>query len=113
MRSSGQIRFLGVVQLVLGLFLIGFMGVITLNVAPLLLNPAPTAGGARFTGTSQQAQLILALFGTVILFGFGSGLSGLWQIMTGRRNKWVVFVVLGIGVALMVVAAALNQLLGR
>src|SRR5512144_62657 len=74
MRSSGQIRFLGVVQLVLGLFLIGFMGVITLNVAPLLLNPAPTAGGARFTGTSQQAQLILALFGTVILFGFGSGL---------------------------------------
>ncbi len=50
-------------------------------------------------GKPEQAQLILGLFGMVIVFGLGSIVSGLYQIVTGRRNKWlfilmVVFVVL-------------------
>lgn len=44
---------------------------------------------AQFTGTPEQAQLILGLFGMVIAFGLGSIASGLFQIKTGRRNKWL------------------------
>lgn len=72
------------------------MGTITYNLAPLMFG----AGKARFTGRPEQAQLILGLFGMVIVFGLGSIVNGLYQIKTGRRNKWlfifmvVLFVVL-------------------
>lgn len=92
LRTAKQVRRLGWLQLLIGVFLVGLMGTITYNLAPSLLPSAATTttrGGARFTGTPQQAQLILGLFGMVIVFGLGSILSGLWQIKTGRRNKWL------------------------
>ena len=90
LRTAKQVRRIGWLQLAIGVFLIGLMGTITYNVAPLLLQAGESAGGgARFTGTPQQAQLILALFGMVLVFGLGSIASGIWQIKTGRRNKWL------------------------
>ncbi len=90
LRTATQVRRLGWLQLAIGVFLVGLMGTITYNLAPSLLpSAAATRGGARFTGTPEQAQLILGLFGMVLVFGLGSMLSGLWQIKTGRRNKWL------------------------
>lgn len=96
LRSAKQVRRLGWMQVAIGVFLVGLMGTITYNVAPLLLQAGESAGGARFTGTTQQAQLILALFGMVLVFGFGSILSGIWQIKTGRRNKWLFIIMVAL-----------------
>lgn len=104
MRTSKQVRLLGFAQLVLGLFLIGFMGAITFYLAPLMLNPAAADAGTSFTGTSAQAKIILILFGLVMAFGAGSGLSGLWQIVTGRRNKWITLIALAICALLIIFA---------
>ncbi|HEX8636306.1 MAG TPA: hypothetical protein VF703_19450 [Pyrinomonadaceae bacterium] len=102
LRTARQVRRLGWLQLAIGVFLVGLMGTITYNLAPSLLPPAAETrgGGAGFTGTPEQAQLILALFGLVIAFGLGSILSGLWQIKTGRRNKWLFIVMLVLFVVL-------------
>jgi MFS family permease len=89
LRTAKQVRRLGWLQLAIGVFLIGLMGTITYNLAPALLRVGESADGSRFTGTPLQAQLILALFGMVLVFGLGSVASGLWQIKTGRRNKWL------------------------
>ena len=92
LRTAKQVRRLGWLQLLIGVFLVGLMGTITYSLAPLLLQAGESAGSsssARFTGTTQQAQLILALFGMVLVFGLGSIVSGVWQIKTGRRNKWL------------------------
>lgn len=91
LRTAKQVRRLGWLQLAIGVFLVGLMGTITYNLAPLMFPLTAETGdrGARFTGTPEQAQLILALFGMVIAFGLGSIFSGLWQIKTGRRNKWL------------------------
>ena len=96
LRTAKQVRRLGWLQLAIGVFLVGLMGTITYNLAPLMLQTSGAAGGAaRFTGTPEQAQLILGLFGMVIAFGLGSIVSGLYQIKTGRRNKWLfIFMVL-------------------
>ena len=105
LRTAKQVRFLGWLQLAIGVFLVGLMGTITYNLAPLMLQASDTVGtgsAARFTGTPEQAQLILGLFGMVIVFGLGSIVSGLYQIATGRRNKWlfIFMVVLFIGLIL-------------
>lgn len=100
LRTAKQVRVLGWLQLAIGIFLVGLMGTITYNLAPLMLGAGDTTDGSRFTGTPEQAQLILGLFGMVIVFGLGSIANGLYQIKTGRRNKWlfvfmvVLFVVL-------------------
>jgi hypothetical protein len=99
-------RVRGWIQLLLGLFLVGFMGLITLNLAPSMLRAGETVGGggSRFTGTPEQGLLILGLFGLVITFGLGSAAAGLWQIATGRRNNWIFGLMLGLFVILMLAA---------
>jgi MFS family permease len=114
LRTAKQVRRLGWLQLVIGIFLVGLMGTITYNVAPLLLRPAGGAqGGARFTGTPEQASLILGLFGLVIAFGLGSILSGLWQIKTGRRNKWLLIAMVALFVVLVLFSWFLRSALGE
>ena len=104
LRTTREVRGLGVVQLLIGLFLVGLMGTITYRLAPSLLDAGSPAGGARFTGTRDQALLILALFGLVITFGLGSVASGLWQIKTGRRNRWLFIAMLALFVLVILVA---------
>lgn len=104
LRSARLVRGLGWLQLLIGLFLVGLMGTITYYLAPALLNPAAAAEGARFSGTPGQALMILALFGLVITFGVGSIASGIWQIVTGRRNKWIFILMLLLFVVVLVVA---------
>ena len=103
LRTAKQVRRLGWLQLVIGVFLVGLMGTITYNLAPLMFPARPPAAGrsgARFTGTPEQAQLILGLFGMVMVFGLGSIVSGVWQIKTGRRNKWLFIVMVALFVVL-------------
>lgn len=104
LQTSSTVRTLGVVQLLMGLFLVGMMGTITYYVAPIML-PAdtPSISDHRFSGTPQQALMILGLFSLVILFGVTSMVSGLWQIKTGRRNKWIFIFMMGLVIVLLVV----------
>ncbi|MEI9928177.1 MAG: hypothetical protein WDN44_11370 [Sphingomonas sp.] len=56
----------------IGLFLVGLMGTLTYNMAPMLLHPGERPGGGDyFTGTAHQAAMILKLFAAVIVFGLG------------------------------------------
>ena len=103
-RTAKVVRRLGWLQLLIGLFLVGLMGTITYNLAPALLSPAAATDGSRFTGSPGQALMILGLFGLVITFGFGSIAAGLWQIVTGRRNKWIFIFMLVLFVVVMLVA---------
>lgn len=99
-------RVRGWIQVVTGLFLVGLMGLITFNLAPSMLRAGETvdSGGGRFTGTPEQGLLILGLFGLIITFGLGSVATGLWQIVTGRRNNWMFALMLGLFALVMLTA---------
>lgn len=112
MRTARFVRRLGWAQLVIGLFLVGLMGTITFIVAPIMLQPGEIDRGSTFTGSPEQAQLILGVFGLVIVFGLGTVVSGLWQIITGRRNRWIAIVMLGMIALLVIAGSALRKSLG-
>lgn len=112
MRRAQGIRRRGWVLILLGLVLVGMMGTITLILAPTMLSGG-TAAGARFTGTPEQAILILGLFGIVIVFGLTCIASGIWQIVTGRRNIWIVVLILGLTFLLIVAGAGVIRVLDR
>ena len=104
-RPAKNWRLRGWLQVFLGLFLVGFVGLITFNLAPQMLRPGVAGdGGGRFTGTAEQGLLIIGLFGLIITFGLGSVAGGLWQIVTGRRNKWILAVMLGLFAIVMLAA---------
>jgi len=100
MRQVGESPVRGWILVVLGAFLILFMGAITLMLAPTMLNPGETIDGSSFTGTAEQARMALLLFGAVILFGFVAFANGIYMLRTKRQSK-------GFVVATLVLAAVL------
>ena len=110
-RAQG-VRRRGYVLIVLGFLLVAMMGTITFLTAPTMLS-GRASSGAGFTGTPEQALLILGLFGIVIVFGITCIGSGLWQIVTGRRSIWIVVIVLGLTFLLIVAGSAVMRALDR
>jgi hypothetical protein len=104
MRSSRNIRIRGWVLLGCGLFLVLFMGGITWSLLPTLLHPQVAYENGRFNGNQDQARMILALFGAVILFGAVGTVNALYMITTGRQSR--VFVIVTLLLAVVIVAAA-------
>ncbi len=97
LRPTKTVRRLGWVQFAAGLFLVGMMGAVTFNVAPMMLRPGvEMGGGGRFTGTAGQALMVFGLFGLLIFFGLTSMVSGLYQAKTGRRNRLIFVIMLGL-----------------
>jgi hypothetical protein len=90
MRGTRNIRIRGWLLLVCGLFLVLFMGAITLNMLPILARPEQAIAAGTFTGTPDQARTFLNLFLLVILFGALGTVNALYMISTGRQNRWFV-----------------------
>ena len=82
----------------IGLFLVLFMGAITIAVAPTLLHPPKDMDGNSIS--PEQARIFLALFGMVILFGLLSLVYGIFQITTRRESGKFIAVTLVMAAAL-------------
>ncbi len=89
MQSKRSSRRSGVLLVVLGAFISGVIGLVLLAIGPGLLDSG--AGWWRFSGTEGDAKLILGLLGLIEVFGFTVLVYGAWQIVTGRRSKWVIY----------------------
>jgi hypothetical protein len=111
MRSARNIRTRGWVLLCCGLFLVLFMGWIAWSLLPTLLRPGVDYDNGSFTGTKDQAQMILGLFGLVMLFGAVGTLNAIYMITTGRQNRVFVIVTLLLAVALAVFAWVTTRML--
>jgi hypothetical protein len=101
MMSSKTLRILGGLSLACGLILLGLMGTITVAMLPMLLHPNP-GGSSGFTGTAEQAQSALYLFAAVMVFGLFATLSGLFQIIAGRRSRIAIVLTFVLAIALFV-----------
>ena len=109
--SSGRVKVLGWVLILLGLFLVAFMGVITFFVAGLIMRANQPGSTTGFTGGTKEMVLIFGIFGLVIAFGLASVVAGLAQARSGRRNKMLVKVMLGIVFVLAVVGGLIQAIL--
>lgn len=58
------------------------------------------SGAVRISGGRTQEKLGFAVMGLVDVFGFTAFFHGIWQIVTGRRSKWVIYFAIAIAVIL-------------
>jgi hypothetical protein len=105
MRSARNIRTRGWFLLACGLFITLFMGWIAWRLWPTLMLPGKEVeGGGSFSGTKDQAQMILGLFGIIILFGMVGTANALYMITSGRQSR--VFVIVTLLLAVMIAVSA-------
>jgi hypothetical protein len=97
----------GVVQVVLGLFLIGLIGTITVRMGPMLLAaPDAIADGSRFNASQGAARLVLALFGAVMLFGAVTIAHGVSLARSGVKPRKLLYLQWAAAVLILVLVAA-------
>lgn len=104
MRSVGESPWRGIVLLLCGLILLGLMGTISYNMYPTLTHPGETmADGSSFTGTADQARIILLLFAAVLVFGLVALANGIYMLITKQQSRIFMFVSLGLAAVLLVI----------
>jgi len=93
MHTSSNIRNRGILNIVVGLFLAGFMSVIALWVAMMLTNAMKNPESAKkINGESGFLLAVYALFALVIVFGLHSVVIGAFQAITGRRSRVLIWI---------------------
>ena len=100
-RTDTSMRRNGYLQIGLGAFLVVLIGGVAAVLGKIMLFPTP--GGAHFTGNGQDIAMIAGIFGLVLSIGFAVMFNGYWQIAYGRRNKYVIYFILGFAVAFYVI----------
>lgn len=110
LRTASTVRVLGWILLLLGAFLVLFMGAITIVVAGIIAQAGRPGSTQSFDGGPKEMFMIFGIFGLVIAFGFTSMVAGFWQVWYGTRAKHLVKIMLGIAVALLVIGELVQVL---
>ncbi|MCM3906108.1 MAG: hypothetical protein ND866_30860 [Pyrinomonadaceae bacterium] len=99
LQSAKKVRILGWVLVLLGSFLVIFMGGLGIILGGIIAGSGQPGNSSRFTGGPEDVLFIFAIFGLVIAFGLVSVAAGAWQIWFGKPNKILrvtMFVVAGL-----------------
>ena len=83
-KSASQIRFLGGILIVAGLFLSGSSGWLIWWLRDVIAHPGVSG---RWTGGPDVTVATFRLFSSVLAFGVTSLAVGLVQLGTGRRSR--------------------------
>lgn len=109
--TAGRVKVLGWVLIGLGLFLVLFMGAITVLVAGIVAQTGRPGSTQSFNGGPKELALIFSIFALVIAFGLTCAVAGVSQARSGRRNKKLVKVLMGIFFALIAVGTLIQIVL--
>ena len=85
LQTSMSIRVRGAALTLCGVILAAMMSFLSIWTMNVFNNPE--GSGARFTGTNQEKMIIIGLFGSLLLFGAVCILTGMCQVILGRRNR--------------------------
>jgi hypothetical protein len=98
-RTKATIRILGGV----GVFLGGFISVMMAFIAMFMYGALTQANGSRFNGSENELMFVVGIIGLTFVVGVSFALAGLWQIIFGRRNKFIVWISVGLVIVLFVI----------
>lgn len=108
LQSARKVRILGWILLVLGAFLVIFMGTLGFYLGRIISQTGESTSTTRFTGGPQDVALIVAVFGLVISFGFASMAGGIWQIVYGKPNRKLMVAMFLVAGILVVIGRAIE-----
>ncbi len=108
LQSARKVRTLGWLLLVLGTFLVLFMGTLGIYLGSIISNSSEPGATTRFTGGPDDVAFIVLIFGLVISFGLASIAGGIWQIKYGKPNRILMVAMFLVAGILFVIARAVK-----
>lgn len=112
LKSSRNLRVRGGILIACGGFLIVFMAALAVFIGYLITRGDMAGTRSRFTGTRNDLILIFGALAFVAFFGLLSLANGFWQLVYGRRNQFLVWLMMGAVFALIIVGTAVSFFLG-
>ncbi|HEX8368051.1 MAG TPA: hypothetical protein VF604_05885 [Pyrinomonadaceae bacterium] len=98
-RTKATIRILGGVMIFLG----GFISAMMAFVGMFMYGALTQTGGSRFNGSGNELMFAVGIVGLTFIVGISFALAGLWQIIFGRRNTFIVWISIGLVIVLFVI----------
>lgn len=86
--TTNQFRLISSLLIFCGLFFILLGSGLLYALAPIDGN----SSGTRFTGSEGQKMFILGIFAVMIAFGLSVLAAGLWQVVFGRANGRLIYI---------------------
>jgi hypothetical protein len=108
-QSPTSIRVLGGILIFLGVILVGSMAAIMMWINNIIANSGKTGSTVKWNAAPQQQQMTFLILGAVAAFGVSAMLTGLLQIITGKRNRMMVGLMIGLWIVLMILAWAIRM----
>lgn len=106
-----NIRVRGGLLVGIGLFLSGFMTVITIFVTAVLADAVKKPGiNTRLEEEPHMFVMIYLIFAGIIAAGGAITLNGLWMLIFGRRNMLLFWIFIGLLVVTFIVGRAFTAL---
>jgi hypothetical protein len=104
------VRILGWLLVLLGGFLVVFMGGIGIYLAGIIADTGQPGKTSRFTGGPEDVLFIFSIFGLVISFGLAAIAGGAWQIWYGKPNRIVMVVMFVVAGLLWIIGSAVRAM---
>ncbi|HEX8248008.1 MAG TPA: hypothetical protein VF599_07540 [Pyrinomonadaceae bacterium] len=98
-RTKATIRILGGVLVFLG----GFIATMMAFVALFVFGALAQTPASRFNGSETELMFAVGIIGLTFIVGISFAFAGLWQIILGRRNTFIVWISIGLVIVLFVV----------
>lgn len=88
--TTNQFRLISSLLIFCGLLLMMIGGGLFFAAAPIDNH----SSGTRFTGSEEQKIFILGIFVAIFAFGSSVLIAGLWQVIFGRANRRLIYILL-------------------
>ena len=108
-KSPATLRALGVVLVVLGTALMVGIAVLSWVMYGVINNNDPRAS-TKFTGSESDMMFMFGVFALVFFIGLTSLAAGLWQVIFGKRNLILVWIMLGLGGIFFLIGTAVRYM---
>jgi hypothetical protein len=99
LRSANEIRWLGVVLVLCGVFLAAVGGGLFIFLGYIFTQAGQPGSGIKMSEQAGDGSIFIIVFGIfalLIALGLTAITAGAWQIFFGRRNKFLVYMFLGL-----------------
>ena len=96
LQNALTIRVLGGALTAIGIFTTGVIGAVMISTYNIADNPE------KWHATPEQTNLIFGVLTSCLAFGLSALINGGWHLITGKRHKKLILMMLGIGIGMWV-----------
>lgn len=102
MWTANEFRLISGVLVFCGLFLSALGGGLIIVFANSILNSGES-GASQFKGSEATLIFIFGIFGVILAFGLSALTAGVWQVIFGRANARLIYILLTLMLALLLI----------